>query len=241
MGYLNNTSITVDAVLTSKGRELLARGTNAFNITQFAISDDEIDYSLWNPDHPLGSAYYGVVIENLPMVEALPDESQMVKYKLITLPAGAITIPVLAVTPASLALASNQASIITPSTPNFQNGNGTYGYTAILSDSSIGTLVTVTKAASDVSTEPQFIGDVEKTTTVTAVGLTFRFTAKQLTADKTANIIIIGNETGGRVTIPVSVTKYIGGTTVITGNNTLNTGTGTGTNTATLGGPSNFA
>ena len=86
MGYLNNSTITVDAILTKKGREILARGADQFRITQFALADDEIDYDLYNPDHPLGTAFYGAAIENLPMTEALTDEAQMMKYKLITLP-----------------------------------------------------------------------------------------------------------------------------------------------------------
>ena len=65
MGYLNNQVVTVDAILTTKGRELLARGDGSFNITQFALSDDEIDYTLYNPNHPSGSAYYGEAIENI--------------------------------------------------------------------------------------------------------------------------------------------------------------------------------
>ena len=32
MGFLDNTSITVDAILTKKGRELLARGQDEFRI-----------------------------------------------------------------------------------------------------------------------------------------------------------------------------------------------------------------
>jgi hypothetical protein len=51
MGYLNNTVVTVDAILTKKGRELLARGDGSFKITQFALADDEVDYTLYNPDH----------------------------------------------------------------------------------------------------------------------------------------------------------------------------------------------
>ena len=86
MGYLDNSSITVDAILTKKGRELLAKGRQNFNITQFALADDEVDYDLWNPAHPLGSDYYGVVIESMPITEAVPDETQSMKYKLITLP-----------------------------------------------------------------------------------------------------------------------------------------------------------
>ena len=84
MGYLDNTSVTVDAILTKRGRQLLAQGTNAFQITKFALADDEIDYTLWNTDHPNGSDYYGIVIQNTPLLEAFPDETQSMKYKLLT-------------------------------------------------------------------------------------------------------------------------------------------------------------
>lgn len=85
MAYLDNSSITVDAVLTKKGREILSKGATAFKITKFALADDEIDYGLWNPLHPSGSEYYGKVIENMPVLEALIDESQAMRYKLISI------------------------------------------------------------------------------------------------------------------------------------------------------------
>ena len=88
MGYLNNAVITVDAILTTKGRELLARNDASFQITQFALGDDEIDYTLYNPNHPSGSAYYGEAIDNMPLLEAFPSELQIMKYKLTTLPRG---------------------------------------------------------------------------------------------------------------------------------------------------------
>ena len=97
MGYLNNSTITVDAILTKKGREILASGRDNFQITSFALADDEIDYDLYNPDHPLGTAYYGAAIENMPITEALPDETQMLKYKLVTLQKGTAQIPVVSV------------------------------------------------------------------------------------------------------------------------------------------------
>ena len=50
MGYLDNASITVDAVLTKKGREILKNGGN-LNVTSFTLSDTGVDYTLWNPDH----------------------------------------------------------------------------------------------------------------------------------------------------------------------------------------------
>jgi len=59
MGYLNNSVVTVDAILTDVGRELLAKNDGSFRITQFALSDDEIDYTLYNPTNPSGSAFYG--------------------------------------------------------------------------------------------------------------------------------------------------------------------------------------
>ena len=83
MGYLSNQVVTVDAILTKKGRELLARGDGSFKITQFALADDEIDYTLYNPNHPSGSAYYGEAIDNMPLLEAFPQENQMMKYNLL--------------------------------------------------------------------------------------------------------------------------------------------------------------
>jgi hypothetical protein len=116
MGYLDNSTITVDAILTKRGRELLAQGrgqvggATAFQITRFALADDEVDYDLWNPAHPLGSNYYGAVIENMPVTEAVPDETQSMKYKLITLPRGVRRIPYLQATKASLSLNPTNAS-----------------------------------------------------------------------------------------------------------------------------------
>ena len=88
MGYLDNSVVTIDAILTKKGRELLARNDGSFRITQFAMADDEVDYTLYNPNHPSGSAFYGEAIENMPVLEAFPDETQIMKYKLMTLPRG---------------------------------------------------------------------------------------------------------------------------------------------------------
>ena len=209
MGYLNNSTITVDAILTKKGRELLARGQNEFNITQFALSDDEIDYDLYNPDHPLGTAFYGAAIENMPVIEALPDETQTMKYKLVTLPKGTGVIPVVTVGSTNITLDANQSDSIVPQTVNFQQGNQTYGYTAILSDSSVCSIVATTQGAGQqFATVPQFIGDSEAAQSVTVSGLTFSITGfEHLNESKSATILIIGNETGGRVTINVTVNQ----------------------------------
>jgi len=71
MGFLDNSSITVDAILTKRGREILASGGN-LNITKFALSDEEVDYTLWDVTHPNGTDSYGTVIENMSLLEATP-------------------------------------------------------------------------------------------------------------------------------------------------------------------------
>lgn len=210
MGYLNNSTITVDAILTKKGRELLARGRDEFKITQFALSDDEIDYDLYNPEHPLGSAYYGAAIENMPIIEAIPDETQMMKYKLVTLPKGTARIPIVDIGATVLNLQGRQRVVVSPTTVNFTNGNMQYGYTAILTDSDVAE-IRVTRAATNQAGSPtvaQFIGDSEAAQSVTVSGMEFEIVAKeQLLSSKTTTILFIGNETGGRALLTVNVAK----------------------------------
>lgn len=210
MGYLNNSTITIDAILTKKGRELLARGRDEFKITQFALSDDEVDYDLFNTEHPLGTAFYGAAIENMPIIEALADETQMLKYKLVTLPKGTARIPVVRVASNSITLESGESTIISPSTVNFQGGNRQFGYTAILSDSDVAEIRATQSAigAASGATVAQFIGDSEAAQSVTVSGLQFEIVAKQqFTSDKSATILIIGNETGGRASIDLTVRR----------------------------------
>ena len=85
MGYLNNstTNITLDAVLTDLGRQLLSNNNNSFIVTKFAFGDDDIDYSIIRK--------YGRVIgkekveKNTPILEALTSDTYAQKHKLMTL------------------------------------------------------------------------------------------------------------------------------------------------------------
>jgi hypothetical protein len=139
MGFLNNTSVTVDAILTKKGRELLARGQNEFQITKFALADDEIDYNLWDTAHPNGSNYYGAVIENMPLLESFVDENQIMRFKLITLPKNTAKMPILEVPAPSLAFTG--AGITQTISPNTRNGaDAESGYMFILHDATIANL-----------------------------------------------------------------------------------------------------
>jgi hypothetical protein len=136
MGYLSNQTVTVDAILTTKGRELLARNDGSFRITQFSLADDEVDYTLYNPNHPSGSAYYGEAIQNMPLLEAFPQETQMLKYKLATLPRGTAKLPVIDLGYTSIVIKQGASLSITPQTLNYTGGNNfeSSGYTAIISD-----------------------------------------------------------------------------------------------------------
>ena len=74
MGFLDNTSVTVDAILTKRGREILSTGGD-FQITKFSLSDEEVDYTLYDVTHPNGTDYYGTVIENMNLLEATPNRA----------------------------------------------------------------------------------------------------------------------------------------------------------------------
>jgi hypothetical protein len=211
MSFLNNQSIICDAILTAKGRSILAKGQGAFKISMFALADDECDYRLWNPNHPLGSDYYGEAIENMPIIEASPDENQSMKYKLVSLKKSTNRIPVLSVAGATtLTFTTNgQSQTVSPQTINYQNGNSTFGYTAILSDSTVAMLEPVGTQVNfnGLPTFPEFVTD-GNTESITAIGFQFKITAKgQPLSDKSATLTIIGNETGGRVTISITVKK----------------------------------
>src|SRR6056300_1506230 len=137
MGYLDNSIVTVDAILTKKGRELLARGDGSFKITQFALADDEIDYTLYNPSHPSGSALYGEAIENMPVLEAFPDETQSMKYKLATLPRGTSKLPILNIGYSAITVKQGASIAITPQTLNYLGATSTFetsGYNATIAD-----------------------------------------------------------------------------------------------------------
>jgi hypothetical protein len=204
MGYLSNTELTVDAILTKKGREKLAAG-QGLNITQFALADDEIDYSLYEPAHPLGTSFYDVAIKNMPVLEANPDETQVMKYKLVTLPKNTTRIPVVELGQLPFGLTQRSGEItLTPTTS--PAGNRSLGYTVVLSNKNAGDIVGE-GVTSDVGSVPVFIGDDVSATAAIAKGITFKFIPnRSLTSTIRTTITVYGNETGGSQTVPLTVT-----------------------------------
>ena len=85
MAFLDNSGdIILDAVLTDTGRLRLAKGDGSFNITKFALGDDEINYELYDKNHPSGSAYYDVEILQSPVLEAFTNNTSVLKSKLLS-------------------------------------------------------------------------------------------------------------------------------------------------------------
>ena len=211
MGFLNNTTVTVDAILTKKGRELLAQGTEAFNITKFALADDEVDYNLWDVTHPNGTDFYGKVIENMPLLEAIPDENHVMRYKLITLPKNTIKMPVLTLSQASITFTANAgltqpAQIVAGTTANVQDSS----YTFILHDQSVCTMDVNEGAGSGVgATTPFFLGEDDVPNSKTIVGKSCNIGVVALSPTnttargKTTQLTIIGNTTGATKSITI--------------------------------------
>jgi hypothetical protein len=85
MAFLDNSGdIILDAVLTDTGRMRLAKGDGTFRITQFAFGDDEINYGLYNKNHPSGSAYFDLDILQTPVLEAFTNNTSVLKYQLMS-------------------------------------------------------------------------------------------------------------------------------------------------------------
>jgi len=217
MGYLNNQVITVDAILTTKGRELLAKGDGSFNITQFALADDEIDYTLYNPSNPSGSAYYGEAIENMPLLEAFPDETQMMKYKLVTLPRDTAKMPILAIGNANPTIAQTEPYVVQPNTLNYLGGNSTVessGYVFTVSDARMFSSVVSTglfSAQSLALNESTTTNGTNVSKTVIGTSLTLTATGiNTLFGTRSAlygTLTITGRDSGARLQVPITVTR----------------------------------
>ena len=215
MGYLNNAVVTVDAILTTKGRQLLAKNDGSFRITQFALADDEVDYTLYNPSHPSGSAYYGEAIVNMPLLEAFPEETQIMKYKLVTLPRGTAKMPILDLGYSAIVIKQGASLAITPQTLNYFGGNTfeTSGYTATISDvrlmSTFEGVGVNTPAAQTLNTTTTLGTNVSKTVIGTTINLraTTINTLFGSNSQLSTTLTIEGRDSGARLTIPLTVTR----------------------------------
>jgi hypothetical protein len=216
MGYLNNAVVTVDAILTKKGREALARNDGSFRITQFALADDEIDYTLFNPTHPSGSQFYSEAIDGMPLLEAFPDESQIMKYKLATLPRGTAKLPILNLGYSAITLKQGAQLAITPQTLNYLDNEQTFetsGYSATIADvrllAEYSGLGINTEAATTQNTQSTLGTNVSKTVIGSQINLRAT-TVNTLFGSQTSlttTLTVVGLDSGARITIPITINK----------------------------------
>lgn len=216
MSYLSSTSVVVDAILTKKGRELLARNDGSFRITQFSLSDDEIDYTLYNPNHPSGSAFYGEAIEAMPILQAYPNDQEIMKYKLVTLPRGTAKLPVIDIGYNSISLRQGASLSITPQTLNYLGATSTYeqsGYVATIGDvrtmSAFNGLGVNTPEATALNTTTTIGTNVSKTVIGTTINLTATTLNTLFGINSTlyTTLVIVGRDSGARISVPVNITK----------------------------------
>lgn len=216
MSYLSSTSVVVDAILTKKGRELLARNDGSFRITQFSLSDDEIDYTLYNPNHPSGSAFYGEAIEAMPILQAYPNDQEIMKYKLVTLPRGTAKLPVIDIGYNSISLRQGASLSITPQTLNYLGATSTYeqsGYVATIGDvrtmSAFNGLGVNTPEATALNTTTTIGTNVSKTVIGTTINLTATTLNTLFGTNSTlyTTLVVVGRDSGARISIPVNITK----------------------------------
>ena len=219
MGYLSNTSVVVDAILTDQGRQLLAHNDGSFQITQFSLSDDEVDYILYNPNHPSGSAFYGEAIENMPIIQAFPEANEIMKYKLITLPRGTAKLPVLSIGYSTIILKQGSSISITPQTLNYLGATSTFeqsGYTATIGDvrttSAFNGVGINTPSATALNTTGTItVGtNVSKTVIGTSINITATTVNTLFGSTNTTlytTLTVVGRDSGARVFIPVQITK----------------------------------
>jgi len=216
MAILNPSTISVDAILTNLGRNLLARNDGSFQITSFSLADDEIDYTLYNPTHPSGSAFFGEAIENTNIIEAFPDETQIMRYKLVTLPRGTSKLPVINIGYSSITLKQGASLTITPQTLNYLGAVSTFeasGYVATVAD--VRLLSTFTGTGINAVTNPTNLNTTSgAVVSLSQVGTSFTITGTTINTlygtsltTITTQITVIGRDSGARVTIPINIQK----------------------------------
>lgn len=218
MGYLSNTSVIVDAILTDKGRQLLSQNDATFQITQFSLSDDEVNYTLYNPNHPSGSAFYGEAIENMPIIQAFPESQEIMKYMLITLPRGTAKLPTLSIGYNTIILKQGASLSITPQTLNYLGATSTFeqsGYVATIGDVRTtsafnGVGINTTQATALNATGVTTVGtNVSKTVIGTTINITAT-TVNTLFGSNTTlytTLTVIGRDSGARLFVPVQITQ----------------------------------
>ena len=190
MGFLDSSSSVVTAILTRKGRELLAKNDGSFRITKFAFGDDEINYQLYNS----ATDYDGDIL-NLPILEPSSNEITALRYRLVTAPIGAIQVAYLIAAPPRIVLQNSNVSnprFPTNATISIQTRGGT------------DTQYIVRSRSTDIAQVPTGVVDAQQFENISVALI-------QISAGRsngTTFIDVTGRDTGALISIPVTISSF---------------------------------
>lgn len=212
MSHLDNSERTIEVRLTSVGRKRMAEGKGV-DITQFALSDDEIDYGLWQENteqNNISDEERDALIENLPVFEAFTDETQSMRHKLVTLEAGSDQVPRISA-PKTLRLENSPLEL----SPKTSIGKNTVpldqlsGYTVLVEDATYLSVISTKDPERTDATIPALYKQNVNITgdTMAAVGTEFeiRRTISNIQNDQETTVTVVGNETGLSFEITVNI------------------------------------
>jgi hypothetical protein len=153
----------------------------------------------------------------MPLLEAFPLETQIMKYKLATLPRGTAKLPVLDLGYSAITLVQGASLAITPQTLNYLGNNQTYetsGYSATISDVRLMSTFTGiginTAAAQSANTQTTTLGTNVSTTVIGSQINLRATTVNTLFGSNTqlsATLTVVGLDSGARLTIPITINK----------------------------------
>lgn len=193
MGFLDSSSSIVTAILTRRGRELLAKNDGSFRIVKFAFGDDEINYQLYN-----SATENDTDILNLPVLEPSSNELTALRYRLITAPQGTIQVAYLTVAPVFLALQNQTVRnnrLPSVGTLTIQTTNGTD--TAYIITSRRTSIVSVIT--------PLATAEIDPVQGVSTALVSIRAGSQ----NGSTYVDIVGRDTGAIISIPITVTSNI--------------------------------
>ena len=190
--------------MTKHGRQKLSQG-QSLGITKFALSDDGIDYTLFNPDHSEGSSYYGEAITDLPQLEAVPDDGHLMNYTLMTMDRNTIFLPYITGLNDTYTLETqNSRQKISPNTENGTESS----YQFIFPDVSAVNVTGGTRK--DISgTNRTFLSRAEIATAAHFTGNEITITAKPTDTTRNLTIQIVGVQTGAVKYVNVTINNNI--------------------------------
>ena len=154
----------------------------------------------------------------MPLLEAFPDQQQIMKYKLTTLPRGTSKLPILDLGYAAITLQQGAQLAITPQTLNYLGNDQVFetsGYTATIADvrtmaSFEGLGISSEAATTQNASATQTVG-TNVSSTVIGTQINLRATTVNTLFGSNSTLLttltVVGIDSGARVTVPVTITK----------------------------------